>query len=99
MIRRPPRSTLFPYTTLFRSHLVQVLCAALEQCDVVRLFDVGLEGAAGLRQRRVHFTTHDIECLGGDFRHAVAFATESRSRPARRSAAPSPYSAWRPPRA
>src|SRR3712207_7135499 len=23
MIRRPPRSTLFPYTTLFRSHLAQ----------------------------------------------------------------------------
>src|SRR3712207_8284128 len=23
MIRRPPRSTLFPYTTLFRSHLFQ----------------------------------------------------------------------------
>src|SRR2546427_1364906 len=23
MIRRPPRSTLFPYTTLFRSHRVQ----------------------------------------------------------------------------
>src|SRR5258708_30316525 len=27
MIRRPPRSTLFPYTTLFRSHhLEEVLC-------------------------------------------------------------------------
>src|SRR3712207_7720510 len=26
MIRRPPRSTLFPYTTLFRSHLVVVAC-------------------------------------------------------------------------
>src|SRR5260370_4690659 len=25
MIRRPPRSTLFPYTTLFRSHPVQSL--------------------------------------------------------------------------
>src|SRR2546425_4837866 len=25
MIRRPPRSTLFPYTTLFRSHVVQSL--------------------------------------------------------------------------
>src|SRR2546422_2505748 len=25
MIRRPPRSTLFPYTTLFRSMLVQLL--------------------------------------------------------------------------
>src|SRR3712207_7384624 len=26
MIRRPPRSTLFPYTTLFRSHLVGPTC-------------------------------------------------------------------------
>src|SRR2546422_7238333 len=25
MIRRPPRSTLFPYTTLFRSDLVRIL--------------------------------------------------------------------------
>src|SRR2546427_3100259 len=25
MIRRPPRSTLFPYTTLFRSHPVAIL--------------------------------------------------------------------------
>src|SRR3712207_8170655 len=25
MIRRPPRSTLFPYTTLFRSHLERAL--------------------------------------------------------------------------
>src|SRR5438445_9271933 len=27
MIRRPPRSTLFPYTTLFRSHPPQPLAA------------------------------------------------------------------------
>src|SRR3712207_8033220 len=26
MIRRPPRSTLFPYTTLFRSRRVEPLC-------------------------------------------------------------------------
>src|SRR5260370_7535027 len=26
MIRRPPRSTLFPYTTLFRSRLTQAPC-------------------------------------------------------------------------
>src|SRR3712207_6864075 len=31
MIRRPPRSTLFPYTTLFRSPLVQVLGEPLPQ--------------------------------------------------------------------
>src|SRR5256885_9146094 len=28
MIRRPPRSTLFPYTTLFRSHLPDVAFSA-----------------------------------------------------------------------
>src|SRR3712207_6959292 len=28
MIRRPPRSTLFPYTTLFRSHLPELHDAA-----------------------------------------------------------------------
>src|SRR3989441_5434676 len=32
MIRRPPRSTLFPYTTLFRS-----LSSRLLQCDGARL--------------------------------------------------------------
>src|SRR2546422_11639219 len=31
MIRRPPRSTLFPYTTLFRS----VMLAALQLCGLV----------------------------------------------------------------
>src|SRR5260221_2723747 len=29
MIRRPPRSTLFPYTTLFRSHSYPCLCTAV----------------------------------------------------------------------
>src|SRR5260221_5185436 len=28
MIRRPPRSTLFPYTTLFRSHLHLMILAS-----------------------------------------------------------------------
>src|SRR2546430_3337198 len=28
MIRRPPRSTLFPYTTLFRSEWTQEVCSA-----------------------------------------------------------------------
>src|SRR6266487_7068094 len=28
MIRRPPRSTLFPYTTLFRSHAFSLLLSA-----------------------------------------------------------------------
>src|SRR2546430_7866639 len=38
MIRRPPRSTLFPYTTLFRSGMIQRLAAEkwrLGRCDHV----------------------------------------------------------------
>src|SRR5256885_3352892 len=33
MIRRPPRSTLFPYTTLFRSHLLRL--DTLESCELI----------------------------------------------------------------
>src|ERR1043166_8497837 len=37
MIRRPPRSTLFPYTTLFRSlHAPQSFDAALEPADLIQ---------------------------------------------------------------
>src|SRR3712207_5422329 len=46
MIRRPPRSTLFPYTTLFRSTMVDQLNAfASEVTRVAR--EVGTEGRLG----------------------------------------------------
>src|SRR2546425_4673841 len=44
MIRRPPRSTLFPYTTLFRSLLVNHDAA----------FEVGGESAHGVMGCRLH---------------------------------------------
>src|SRR3712207_7792310 len=57
MIRRPPRSTLFPYTTLFRSGGVDVrrvpdderiVAAHLERADLVRrLGELAVEGEAG----------------------------------------------------
>src|SRR5258708_16427970 len=37
MIRRPPRSTLFPYTTLFRSPPEDSLGAASDQADLSTL--------------------------------------------------------------
>src|SRR5258706_11164553 len=37
MIRRPPRSTLFPYTTLFRSGLLRFLVGNLEHLQDYRL--------------------------------------------------------------
>src|SRR2546425_11787974 len=54
MIRRPPRSTLFPYTTLFRSHRSQPLTGADKGFDLVgveplrpgRGFVFGIDGAA-----------------------------------------------------
>src|SRR2546427_12795292 len=40
MIRRPPRSTLFPYTTLFRSH-ISTDAAQLMRDKAAALFDEG----------------------------------------------------------
>src|SRR5438874_6360601 len=37
MIRRPPRSTLFPYTTLFRSLLLDEPFADLDDAGAIRL--------------------------------------------------------------
>src|SRR3989449_9894765 len=50
MIRRPPRSTLFPYTTLFRSTSVDGVRCAMEPGDLIipppmRWHDHGHEGA------------------------------------------------------
>src|SRR3712207_7708445 len=39
MIRRPPRSTLFPYTTLFRSKLAQFLQTPIAIIDKRRSVD------------------------------------------------------------
>src|SRR2546430_4567448 len=39
MIRRPPRSTLFPYTTLFRSHLRLYVSDWIERLTGSRLFE------------------------------------------------------------
>src|SRR5229473_7501164 len=43
MIRRPPRSTLFPYTTLFRSHPDPVRLRRRKRVRTVHLFRVRSE--------------------------------------------------------
>src|SRR2546428_4414048 len=48
MIRRPPRSTLFPYTTLFRSHGNQTRERSPESCSDYRGFrDRSVDNPAG----------------------------------------------------
>src|SRR5258708_38543830 len=61
MIRRPPRSTLFPYTTLFRSipvqHLERALC--LQALGAGRRSFARLSGRTGsARQLRVQIAEH-----------------------------------------
>src|SRR3712207_7812857 len=65
MIRRPPRSTLFPYTTLFRSHRsllpAQLVPLELER-DALRLGDLQRLHVGALlqaRHQRGHVLAHD----------------------------------------
>src|ERR1022692_5346467 len=46
MIRRPPRSTLFPYTTLFRSGCAEIQPLARNGCAIKSLGEAGV-GASG----------------------------------------------------
>src|SRR2546422_2099376 len=59
MIRRPPRSTLFPYTTLFRSHgldpfVSTVTQRALATCLTAPAFDTHLKALTAALARRAH---------------------------------------------
>src|SRR2546422_8001103 len=56
MIRRPPRSTLFPYTTLFRSYVRSYLSAHRPEGPD------GADASAGL---------HDQLCRGSDDRERI----------------------------
>src|SRR3712207_8595346 len=67
MIRRPPRSTLFPYTTLFRSLALHVVVGVVE-------VDVGAD--AGCRQ---HHQQSDDQQQGDRAEHEVVAGQGPRS--------------------
>src|SRR2546429_4308480 len=50
MIRRPPRSTLFPYTTLFRSAAASMIAIMIQ--DVIRVLNFPLAFAISTRDRK-----------------------------------------------
>src|SRR2546430_7832782 len=93
MIRRPPRSTLFPYTTLFRSHGRLVEAAGPERLALVDL--VVLDGghdpgvgkpAAQLRSeprpagREVPVARHDqVDVVGPDVQRSEEHTSELQS--------------------
>src|SRR2546430_13470731 len=73
MIRRPPRSTLFPYTTLFRSHLVR------ERVD--EKLPQGLLRLGDREAVQVDLTLHAILAAAQPAQHAGLRSEEHTSEP------------------
>src|SRR3989442_11711469 len=70
MIRRPPRSTLFPYTTLFRSHVMHACGHDVHMTSWVA-------AATLLSQSNVAAATQEVMCTSRSEEHT----SELQSRP------------------
>src|SRR2546429_4292187 len=69
MIRRPPRSTLFPYTTLFRSRGLRLLGARQQRhVGLARLVELTRHRADIVGPRHAH---HDVGLLDADLEFAA----------------------------
>src|SRR3712207_9595622 len=87
MIRRPPRSTLFPYTTLFRSELLVVVTAIDgKQLEIPTRIEVEADRIvdAGLPAINRHYRTwleqraaHDTSVSAKPSQEGEAFALEA----------------------
>src|SRR2546427_11098801 len=67
MIRRPPRSTLFPYTTLFRSE-ADGFTPSRRLAD--RMFQIGLEGDLPVGSRTIGLVLD----IGGYYKNVITLA-------------------------
>src|SRR2546430_7306250 len=71
MIRRPPRSTLFPYTTLFRS--------AGAIADYTRAIDLGSTNPAAYNNRgNARAENKDLDGAIADYTRAIELKPEDR---------------------
>src|SRR3712207_9245117 len=84
MIRRPPRSTLFPYTTLFRSRSTAVGGSSerwLGRSDGLWVsFQVGSQGRVVLPDRGCIHPGEQTPNQGGHATHAVDFSHQVQVR-------------------
>src|SRR2546427_910757 len=101
MIRRPPRSTLFPYTTLFRSFVEQHI-AAFDQIQALgrqftRAFAFFAQAGVGLRSEE---HTSELQSQSNLVCRLLLEKKKSRRRPRRRqpsdvrNLSPASSSAW-----
>src|SRR3989441_8567536 len=78
MIRRPPRSTLFPYTTLFRSIVYFLLSTALSAAiglALVNVFQPGAGLAPDVREQLM--TTYRAQAQGLQAAGSTRFGIET----------------------
>src|SRR3990172_6840295 len=71
MIRRPPRSTLFPYTTLFRSQVLRTLAEFAFYCGT------GHHTTVGLGQTRPDRKSTRLNSSHGYISYAVFFFNDT----------------------
>src|SRR5258708_23293785 len=93
MIRRPPRSTLFPYTTLFRSHTVLVEEIFRGEGAGRQLVQLGAHQPIGMIEQLFRESQYQIESVllydlmqsslaqltRSNLRHQIAFALYGRA--------------------
>src|SRR5260370_15092342 len=72
MIRRPPRSTLFPYTTLFRSHLLAAVDVLHKLGNAAGIAKLGPLGLAGLGIAGALIGKRDFQALVQECQFAQA---------------------------
>src|SRR5260370_18214393 len=80
MIRRPPRSTLFPYTTLFRSHRGRVIVGDVHRGRVESVYGYARIAAADALQGH-HHGLGDLDNDIGREHHGTPRPLQSRSPP------------------
>src|SRR3712207_7235798 len=73
MIRRPPRSTLFPYTTLFRSAEIPASRGSYSTTDDD---DLGSEQGDGARQRDSQPAARPVDDVNG---HGITLRSEEHT--------------------
>src|SRR3712207_7706701 len=79
MIRRPPRSTLFPYTTLFRSRDLVPLPLGRTTGARARPQDLRREGAADEVLREPRGLQHRLEVDAGRDAHVLDHRSEEHT--------------------
>src|SRR2546430_10691581 len=75
MIRRPPRSTLFPYTTLFRSHKPAALGSGPN--EVLGVSRVAKDAAGALESKILQTRTQPEKSSGRSEEHTSELQSQS----------------------